>query len=371
MSFQASNSSKLYTPLQLGCTFIANRIVMAPMARARSDDPSTRVPTDMMVQYYTQRATVGLIITEATLVAPDTSVLYGEPGIYNDNQARGWHKVTNSIHEADGKIFNQLMHTGRTAPASINDGQIPIGPSAVSTTWRYYNRDTGKWEQIEVPRVFSDEEARDVLRMFASGASRAVKIAGFDGVEIHGANGYLINQFLVPQANKRASGYYSGATIKTRARFLLDVVDAVIAEVGADRTGIRISPLVTYNNANYESPIADTAYICQQLNERKIAYVHVERRDIIDATDKRDITSVVKEHFTHGAVISNGGFEQEESEAIVDSGAVDAVAIGVPLLANPDLVRRFREKRPERNAPDKATFYTGGAKGYIDYPYLQ
>lgn len=371
MMLESSSTSKLYTPLQVGCTKIHNRIVMAPMARARSDNRSTRIPSDMMVQYYTQRATVGLIITEATLVEPDTSVLYGEPGIYNDDQARGWRRVTDSVHATGGNIFNQLMHTGRTAPAAINNGKIPVGPSAIATTWRYRNHETANWEQIDVPRVLSDKEAMEAIQMYADCAARSIEIAGFDGVEIHGANGYLINQFLVPQANKRTKGRYAATNIQSRAQFLFDVVDAVVAKVGADRTGIRISPLVTYNNATYEYPEADTIYIAQQLNERGIAYVHVERRNIIDSTDKRDITPVVRAYFTKGVVISNGGFEREESEAAVDSGLVDAVSIGVPLLANPDLVRRFREKRSERNIPDKETFYTGGPKGYVDYPFLQ
>eukprot|EP00744_Colponema_vietnamica_P018181 GILI01025631.1.p1 GENE.GILI01025631.1~~GILI01025631.1.p1 ORF type:complete len:255 (+),score=51.45 GILI01025631.1:91-765(+) len=224
-----------------------------------------------------------------------------------------------------------------------------------------------------MPRAMSDEEAQAIVRDYAAGATRAIA-AGFDGIELHGANGYLINQFLIPQANQRGpESRYSGESIETRARFLLEVVDACSAAIGANRVGIRLSPLVVYNGGQWENPERDIAYVASELEKRKIVYIHVERRDLLDPADRRDVTGQFRKYYS-GVIISNAGFEREESEQYIDDGMADAVAIGIPFMYNPDLVRRFQEKRPERNPVPENVFavaYGDSAVGYNDQPFLE
>lgn len=366
-------TSKLYTPLQMGPNLLANRMFMAPLTRTRADSNETHMPNDLMAEYYSQRATAGLIIAECTMITDDCSAFYADPGIYNDAQVEGWKKTTEAVHKVGGKIFLQIWHAGRAAPAEYNKGKQPIAPSAIAIPHRYGSAVTKELTPNDVPREMTDDEAKGIVQAYAAAAKRAMA-AGFDGVELHGANGYLINQFLTPNANKRGpESRYSGASIETRARFMLDVVEACAEAIGADRVGIRLSPLVTYNAAYWENPEAEIPYVASELSKRGIVYIHVERRNMLtnerDAT--ADVTGLFRANF-NGVVISNIDFEREEAEQYVEEGRADAVAFGMGFLCNPDLVRRFKEKRAERNPPpEQALLYAQGPKGYTDYPFLE
>lgn len=365
-------TSKLYQPLKLGAITIANRVVMAPLTRCRSDN-ATHMPNDIMAEYYAQRATVGLIISECTMVVPNSSVFYSEPGIYEDGQIEGWKKITDSVHRAGGKMFMQIWHGGRVCPAEYNGGQQPVAPSPIRVNHHYISAVQNKPVPLDMPRALSDEEAQLIVKAFAEAATRAIS-AGLDGIEIHGANGYLVNQFLVPQANQRGpESRYCGASIETRARFLFDIVEACGKAIGSDRVGVRLSPYVTTGDGSWENPETDVAFVAGELNRQQIAYIHVERRDLA-RNPKRDLTVdgtlLFRRHF-HGTIISNIDFERAEAEQFVDEGKADAIAFGQLLIANPELVRRFKEQRVERNPADPTTYYFAGAKGYLDYPSLQ
>lgn len=366
-------TSKLYTPLQMGPLTVANRMFMAPLTRTRADSNETHQPNALMAEYYSQRATAGLLIAECTMITEDCSAFYADPGIYNDEQVEGWKLTTDAVHKAGGKIFLQIWHSGRAAPAEYNKGKQPIAPSAIAIPHRYNSAVTKELMPNDVPRAMTDEEALDIVKAYAAAAKRAIA-AGFDGVELHGANGYLINQFLIPQANQRdSSSRYSGESIETRARFMLDVVEAVSEAIGADRVGIRLSPFVKYNAAYWEKPETDIPYVAKELNKRGIVYIHVERRDML--APGRDMTIDATELFRNnfdGIIISNIDFEREEAEKYVDEGKADAIALGIPFMCNPDLVRRFKEKREERNPPpEQALLYAQGPRGYTDYPCLE
>jgi N-ethylmaleimide reductase len=362
-------SSKLYQPVAIGSIAMANRIVMAPMTRARAD-PVEHKANELMAEQYTQRAAAGLIITECAMVTPKTSAFFAEPGIYEDSQIEGWRKVTDAVHAAKSKVILQIWHGGRVCPTDYN-GQQPVAPSAIANPIPYHSATKGANTPYDEPRALSDDEARAIVKDFGAAAKRAIA-AGFDGIEIHAANGYLINQFLVPTINKRGpESHYSGESIETRARFLLEVVDAAVAAIGADRVGIRLSPYVSYNEAAWSAPETEIPYVAQELNKRRIAYIHVMRRDMMNpkADPNLDATPLFRKNF-NGAIIANIGFEREEAEKYIDEGKADAVAFGAVFLANPDLVRRFKENRPERNQVNWQTLYGQGAVGYTDYPTL-
>lgn len=373
----SSSLAKLYQPTKIGAIEVANRMIMAPLTRCRANNNDEHVPTDLMVEYYTQRATAGLIIAECTSILPNTSAFHTDPGIYNKEQAAAWRKVTDSVHKAGGKIILQIWHGGRACPAEYNKGLQPVAPSAVAISHRYRSAIDGQLKANDVPRELSDEEAKEIIAAYGAAAKLAVEEGGFDGVELHGANGYLINQFLTPNANKRGpESYFSGETIETRARFAIEAVEACIAAIGKERVGIRLSPHVIYNDAKYADPEADAAYLASELNKREIAFLHVERRDMFTPTRDLsvDITSAFRDNFNHpgGSILTNIDFEREEAERYVEEGKADGVVFGVPFLANPDLVRRFIEKRDsERNVPDQEGFYYPGPKGYTDYPFLK
>jgi len=356
----------------MGPITLANRMIMAPLTRTRADGNETHMPNDLMAEHYTQRATAGLIIAECTMVTDDCSAFYADPGIYSDDHIAGWRKTTDAVHKAGGKIFLQIWHPGRAAPAEYNKGKQPVAPSAVAIPHRYDSAISKALVPNDVPRAMSDDEARVIVKAFGAAAKRAIA-AGFDGIEIHAANGYLVNQFLVPQANQRGpESYYSGESTETRARFMFEVVDACVEAIGADRVGIRLSPLVGYNAAFWENPAKEVPYVCSELSKRDIVYIHVERRDLYVPTRDMtvDITGLFRANFKN-LIISNADFEREEAESFVAEGKADAIAFGVPFLTNPDLVRRFKERRPERNPPPaKAILYAQGPRGYTDYPCL-
>lgn len=350
----------LFTPLKVGALTLPNRILLAPLTRTRAD--AGHMPNALMAEYYSQRATGGLLITECTMVAPGTSAFVNEPGIYSEAQITAWKKVTEAVHAKGGRIFMQIWHAGRAAHPDINDGA-----PAVSSCATAIEGDTqtakGKVPQA-VPRALAAEEIPAIVAAYAQGARNAVA-AGFDGVEVHGANGYLIDQFLRDTPNQRTDAY--GGSLENRARFLFEVLTAVTGAIGADKVGLRLSPLNSYNSMKDSDPLALTAFLCEKLNGYGLAYLHLMRADFF-GVQKADVMTLARETYK-GVLIGNMGYTADEAEAAVAAGKLDAVAFGTAFLANPDLPARIRAKAA-LNTPDAATFYTPGAKGYTDYPTL-
>jgi N-ethylmaleimide reductase len=352
---------KLFTPLQAGALQLQNRILMAPLTRCRAD--ADHNPTALMAEYYAQRASAGLIIAEATMVMEGNSSFWMEPGIYSEAQVQGWKAVTDAVHAKGGQIVLQLWHGGRACHPLLNGGAQPVAPSATPITGDEVHTPEGKKPYV-TPRELRDDEIPGIVAGFKKAAENA-KAAGFDGVEVHGANGYLLDEFLRDGANKRSGPY--GGNIENRARLILEVLDAAISVWGADRVGLRISPLNSYNSMIDSDPVAVTTYIAQQCSTRGIAYLHVMRADFFQA-QQGDVLTPARQHFK-GTLISNMGYTAEEAEQAIADGKVDAVAFGVPFLANPDLPARFAAKAP-LNEPNAVRFYSPGAEGYTDYPAL-
>ena len=347
----------LFNPLPLGALTLPNRILLAPLTRTRAD--AGHMPNDLMAEYYAQRASGGLLITECTMVAPHTSAFYAEPGIYSDAQIAAWKKVTSAVHAKGGRIFMQIWHAGRAAHPDINGGMRTVSSSAIAIEGDIHTP-TGKVPHA-VPHALTLEEIPAIVAAFAQAAKNAMA-AGFDGVEVHGANGYLIDQFLRDGANKRTDAY--GGSVENRARFLFEVLTAVTAAIGADRVGLRLSPLNSYNSMIDSDPIGLITYLADKLNDFKLAYLHLMRADFF-GVQKGDVNTVAREKYK-GVLIGNMGYTAEEAEAAITAGKLDAVAFGTSFLANPDLPARIQAKAA-LNAPDSNTFYTPGAKGYTDY----
>ena len=350
----------LFTPLQVGNITLPNRILLAPLTRTRAD--AGHMPNDLMVEYYSQRATGGLLITECTMVAPNTSAFINEPGIYNEAQIAGWKKVTDAVHAKGGRIYMQIWHAGRAAHPDINGGVETVSSAAVAIEGETHTPN-GKVANA-VPRALTEEEIPAIVAAYAQGAKNAIA-AGFDGVEVHGANGYLIDQFLRDTPNQRTDGY--GGSLEKRARFLFEVLTAVTAAIGADKVGLRLSPLNSYNSMEDSDPIAWITFLADKLNAYKLAYLHVMRADFFGA-QKGDVMTIAREKYK-GVLVGNMGYTPDEAENAIGEGKLDAVAFGTAFLANPDLPMRIQTKAP-LNAPDSNTFYTPGAKGYTDYPTL-
>jgi N-ethylmaleimide reductase len=363
-----ASERNLFSPFQLGPYELRNRLVMAPMTRNRAGEGN--VPTGMAAEYYAQRATAGLIVTEGTQVTPAGQGYPLTPGIHSDEQVEGWRKVTNAVHARGGRIFAQLWHVGRVShPLTQPDGALPVAPSAIGFEGEIMTVQGPK--PMVVPRALETEEVAEVVAQFAEGARRAY-LAGFDGVELHGANGYLIDQFLRDGTNQRTDRY--GGTVPNRVRFLEEVTAAVVDVWGGDRVGVRISPTGSYNGMSDSDPEATFGYAAWALNKFGLAYLHVSE-PIVPGADPGvafsaggRITPALRAIF-RGALIVNGGYDARSGHAAVARGEGDLVAYGVSFLANPDLVRRFREDAP-LNAPDRASFYGGDAHGYVDYPTL-
>lgn len=350
----------LFTPLKLGALTIPNRILLAPLTRTRAD--AGHMPNALMAEYYSQRASGGLLITECTMVAPGTSAFINEPGIYSDAQIAAWKTVTNAVHAKGGRIFMQIWHAGRATHPDINDGAPAVSSSATAIDGDIHTLN-GK-VPYAVPQALTAEEIPAIVAAYAQGAKNAIA-AGFDGVEVHGANGYLIDQFLRDTPNQRTDGY--GGSVENRARFLFEVLTAVTAAIGADRVGLRLSPVNSFNSMKDSDPLALIGYLSEKLNAFKLAYLHVMRADFF-GLQKADVMSVARDKY-HGVLIGNMGYSADEAEAAITAGKLDAVAFGTPFLANPDLPARIQTKAT-LNAPDATTFYTSGAKGYTDYPTL-
>lgn len=354
-------SNDLFTPLQLGAVELTNRVIMSALTRARADEK--HVPTDIMATYYAQRASAGLILTEATMVMEGNSSFIREPGIYSDAQIDGWKSVTDAVHAAGGRIFMQLWHGGRACHPLLNGGAQPVAPSAIAITGDEVHTPEGKKPYV-TPRELRDDEIPGIIAGFAKAAQNA-KAAGFDGVEVHGANGYLLDEFLRDSANQRSGPY--GGSIENRARLLLEVTDAVIGVWGADRVGVRISPVNSYNDMRDSDPVALTTYVAQQLDQRDIAFLDLMRADFF-GVQKEDVVTPAREHFKGNLLIGMGYDKAQGNEAIA-SGQADGIVFGHHYISNPDLVERLRADA-EIVEPDASTFYSPGPKGYTDYPVL-
>jgi N-ethylmaleimide reductase len=316
-----------------------------------------------MAEYYAQRAGAGLIIAEATMVMEGNSAFWTEPGIYSDAQVRGWKTVTEAVHARGGQIVLQLWHGGRACHPLLNGGAQPVAPSPVPITGDEVHTPEGKQPYV-TPRELRDEEIPGIVAGFQTAAANA-QAAGFDGVEIHGANGYLLDEFLRDGVNKRSGPY--GGVLENRARLMLEVLDGAIGVWGAGRVGLRISPLNSYNGMIDSDPVGLTCYIAQQCSRRRIAYLHIMRADFFQA-QRGDVLTPARAHF-EGVLVSNMGYTADEAERAVLEGGVDAIAFGTRFLANPDLPARIAVGAP-LNAPNPATFYSPGPEGYTDYPAL-
>lgn len=352
---------QLFTPLQVGALTLPNRILMAPLTRCRADQE--HVPTALMAEHYSQRASAGLIIAEATAVMAGCSAFWTEPGIFSDAQVAAWTQVTDAVHAKGGQIVLQIWHGGRACHPLMNDGATPVAPSAIPITNDEIHTPNGKVAHV-TPRALEEEEIPAIIAAFKSAAVNA-KAAGFDGVEVHGANGYLLDEFLRDGSNKRSDAY--GGSIANRARLLLEVLDATIEVWGADRIGLRVSPLNSYNSMIDSDPIGTYTWLANKLNDYNLAYLHLMRADFL-GEQTGDIVPPIRAAY-RGILIGNMGYSAEEAEQAIATGQLDAVAFGVPFLANPDLPKRFANQA-ELNAPDSSTFYSPGPKGYTDYPYL-
>ncbi|KAA0875426.1 alkene reductase [Nitrincola tapanii] len=351
----------LFTPLVLGDLTLKNRIFMAPLTRCRAED--NHVPGALMVEHYAQRASAGLIIAEATMAMEGNSAFWREPGIYSDAQIQGWKQVTEAVHKEGGRIFLQIWHGGRACHPLLNQGKQPVAPSAIAIQNDEVHTPQGK-QPYTLPRELSLDEIPDIIAGFRQAALNA-QAAGFDGVEIHGANGYLLDEFLRDGSNQRQDIY--GGSLENRAKLLMQVIDSVSDVFGSQRVGVRLSPLNSYNDMRDSDPISLISWLAKELNSRNLAYLHLMRADFF-GQQKGDVVTPVRELY-QGHLVLNMGYSPEEAEAAVESGQADAIAFGVSFLANPDLPERIRQKA-ELNAADPATFYTQGREGYNDYPTL-
>lgn len=351
----------LFSPLKAGAFTLANRMLMAPLTRARSD--LAHMPNDLMAEYYAQRASAGLIVTECTMIAPNTSAFVTEPGIYTAEQVAAWRKVTDAVHAKGGQIVMQIWHAGRAAHPLLNHGAENLAPSAIAISGEIQTP-AGKVAHA-VPRALSTDEISHLVLAFASAAKSAME-AGFDGVEVHAANGYLIDQFLRDGSNERTDNY--GGSMQNRARFLFEVLSAVSAAIGSERVGLRLSPLNSFNSMIDSKPLEWIEFLATRLNEYKLAYLHLMRADFLQV-QMGDVMSIARKHY-QGVLIGNMGYSAEEARAAILAGKLDAVAFGTGFLANPDFPARV-QAGVALNAPDQTTFYSPGAKGYTDYPSMQ
>ena len=348
----------LFDKLTIGNIELSNRILYAPMTRSRANDEG--VQPDFVAEYYGQRATAGLLITEATNVSAMAKGYVRTPGIYTDEQIAAWRKVTDRVHAEGGKIFLQIFHTGRIAlPDFLPENAQPVAPSAVAAAGQNYT-DAGMKDFV-VPRELETDEVKAIVKDFAAAARNAIE-AGFDGIEIHGANGYLIQQFLSTNVNLRTDEY--GGSVENRSRFLLEIVDAIVAEIGWERTGLRLSPGGEFNNIKEADAEEIYDYVITELNKRKLAYLHIGTFD-----QNRDWHPVLRPKYD-GIYLAGVGFDKERGERTLAEGGADAIVYGKLFLANPDLPERFRRDAP-LNEWDESTFYTPGEKGYTDYPTLE
>lgn len=368
-------AEKLFEPIKVGPYTLPHRVVMAPLTRSRARQPGN-VPSALNACYYAQRASAALIISEATQVSMQGQGYAWTPGIHSREQISGWRMVTDAVHEAGGLMFMQLWHVGRIShPALQPDGMLPVAPSALRPSGDAFIEDArgeGTLVPFVTPRALQIEEIPYIVRQYAIGARHA-RSAGFDGVEIHGANGYLLDQFLSSGTNHRTDAY--GGSTQNRARLLLEVVEAACEIWGDDRVGVRLSPLGTFNDMHDDDPEATFGHIASQLNDFRLAYLHLVNPDAA-AMDRGEspgaaalrILALMREKY-HGTLMIAGGFDHASAEAWLQAERCDLIAFGRKFIANPDLPARLHAGAPLQ-ADDPSTYYGGGAKGYTDYPTL-
>jgi N-ethylmaleimide reductase len=353
----------LFSPVSLGSIQLKNRMVMAPLTRNRAG--TGNVPTDLNALYYQQRASAGLIITEATPISAMAHGYPATPGIHTPAQVEGWKKVVQAVHAQGGKIVLQLWHVGRIShPSLLPDNALPVAPSAIKPAGQAFTYQG--LQDFVTPRALELAELPGIVADYATATKHALE-AGFDGVEVHAANGYLLDQFLRDGSNKRTDQY--GGSLENRSRLLLEVVNAVIAVAGADKVGVRISPLNPFNDMADSNPQALFNHVAEVLSPLGLAYLHAVEGGMGGGEVAPFDFNVLRKHF-NGPYIANLAYDKAKGNAAIASGHADAIAYGVPFLANPDLVERFRQDAP-LNAPDQASFYGGTEKGYTDYPTLQ
>lgn len=354
------DTAALFQPATLGEITLPNRLVMAPLTRTRAIE---HLPNQLMAEYYAQRASAGLIISECTMVTAHTSAFGNDPGIYSDEQIAGWQKTTDAVHKAGGKIFMQIWHSGRAAHPLLNNGKPAVGPSAIAIEKGIIHTSTGK-QAYTVPLELSHAEIDAIVADFRQGAANAIA-AGFDGVEIHAANGYLIDQFLRESANQRQDQY--GGSLENRARFLMQVLAAVNAEIGSQRVGVRLSPLNDFNDMHTHEPLELIRYLAEQLNDLDQAYLHVMRGGFF-GMDGPDVLAAARAHYK-GHLMVNMAYDAAEAAAVLRDKMADSIAFGKAFIANPDLPARILAGA-ELNTPDPTTFYSADAVGYTDYPFM-
>lgn len=355
----------LLEKVSLGSLTLQNRMAMAPMTRSRAD--LSGVVSDLTVLYYTQRASAGLLITEAVNISEQAIGSPFTPGIYHQDQIDAWKKVTDAVHAQGGKIFAQLWHTGRVGHSADKKGELPVAPSAIAIEGQQHFTSQGP-KAYEIPRALETAEVKQIVQDYRQAAINAME-AGFDGVELHAAFGYLPNQFLVESANQRTDEY--GGSIENRSRFVVEVMQAMVDALGADKVGIKLSPSIPYNSIIDSNPTALYTHLIAALDKMPLAYIHL--MNAVFPTDNlpqypRDVLGTFGT-LTHHLVIANGGYNRETGEETLQKGIARMVSYGSLFLANPDLPKRF-ELNAELNQPDRATMYGGGEKGYTDYPAL-
>lgn len=364
--------TKLFSPTQVGSLHLAHRIVLAPLTRLRTEEGD--VPGDLAVEYYSQRASKGgLLIAEATSVSPVGIAYARAPGIYTDAQVAGWKRVTDAVHAKGANIYLQLWHGGRQAHPGNTGGELPVAPSAIRASEKSVIRDGDGIAEVDqvLPRALRIEEIPGIVEEFRRGAERA-KAAGFDGVELHGANGYLPDQFLQDGTNHRDDAY--GGGIENRARFMLEVVAAIVSVWGGNRVAVRISPSGQFGTMSDSDPAATFAYLAEKLNRFDLAYLHIIEPRVGGADDiELNVPAVASKSLRgifKGPILAAGGFSKETAEQIIAAGDADLVAFGRLFISNPDLPERLRTGAP-LNAYDRNTFYGGGSEGYVDYSFLK
>lgn len=368
------NPSGLFDPYPLGSLTLSSRIVMAPLTRCRAGQPGN-VPTALNAEYYRQRASAGLIISEATQICQAGQGYPATPGIHTAEQIAGWRRVTDAVHSAGGKMFMQLWHVGRIShPAYQPDHGLPVAPSALAADGKVRFIDAqGQIAEapLPTPRALALDELPGLVQQYAA-AARNAQAAGCDGVEVHGANGYLLDQFLNSRSNHRTDAY--GGSVQNRARLLLEVVQAVCAVWGAERVGVRLSPLGDFNDVGDDNPAETFGYVAERLNELGLAYLHLVEPgnagsapfSAVPGSDA--IMALLREKF-RGTLLVCGGYDRDRADAALAQGRADLIGFGRLFIANPDLPARLRLRAP-LNAPNPATFYGGGEAGYVDYPTL-
>jgi 2,4-dienoyl-CoA reductase-like NADH-dependent reductase (Old Yellow Enzyme family) len=344
----------LFDAVSLGALALPNRIVMSPLTRRRAG--ADRIPNEMMRDYYVQRASAGLIITEATAISPMGVGFADTPGIWSETQIEGWKKVTDGVHKAGGRIILQLWHVGRISHSEILNGRLPVAPSAIAPRYVSVLNPTRVHES---PRALETHEIQEVIEEYRRAAENA-KTAGFDGVDVHGANGYLPDQFLQSKTNHRMDEY--GGTVENRARFLLEITDAAIEVWGADRVGVHLSPRGLACDIDDANPRETFGYVARELGRRRVAFLYVRERQ-----DDGYLTPYLKSEFG-GPVIANESIEPERAIQLLNEGTADLISFGRLYISNPDLVYRLKKRLP-LTPPDTATFYTRSPEGYIDYPF--